>query len=74
MHHLAGVDAQGRVALCTVLAPTEWNFHPDGPLVHPLPGLRVGSGEAATRRLRCLVGLFDPCVACTLDLREGADA
>ena len=74
MHHLAAVDAQDRVAVCAVLAPTEWNFHPDGPLVHALPGLRLGSGEAAARRLRCLVALFDPCVSCTLDLREDGNA
>ncbi len=74
MHHLAAVDAQDRVTGCAVLAPTEWNFHPDGPLVHALPGLRVGAGAAAEARLRWLVGLFDPCVGCSLTLREGADA
>ena len=37
--------------------------------VHALPGLRVGSGGAAAARIRWLVGLFDPCVGCTLDLR-----
>lgn len=74
MHHLVALDAQDRVASCAVLAPTEWNFHPDGPLVHALTGLRAGTGAAAAARIRWLVGLFDPCVACTLDVREGADA
>lgn len=70
MHHLVALDARDRVADCAVLAPTEWNFHPDGPLAHALPGLSVGSGTAAAARLRWLVGLFDPCVACTLEVRE----
>lgn len=74
LHHLVAVDAQGRVARCAVLAPTEWNFHPEGPLVHALTGLPVGTGAAAEERIRWLVGLFDPCVACTLDVMEGADA
>lgn len=74
MHHLVAVDAQDRVTRCAVLAPTEWNFHPDGPLVHALRGLRVGSGAAAAARIRWLVGLFDPCVPCALALRESADA
>ncbi|XYJ92258.1 hypothetical protein AEMCBJ_32520 (plasmid) [Cupriavidus necator] len=28
--------AQARVAACRVLAPTEWNFHPDGSLARAL--------------------------------------
>ncbi len=74
LYHVTAVDTQGRVARFVVLAPTEWNFHPDGPLVHALPGLRLGTGTAAEERIRWLVGLFDPCVAYTLDLTEGADA
>ena len=72
MHHLISLDAQDRVAGCVVLAPTEWNFHPDGPFVHALRGLRAGAGAAA--RIRWLIGLFDPCVACALDLQETAHA
>jgi hypothetical protein len=74
MHHLAAVDAGDRVTGYAVLAPTEWNFHPDGPLIHALRGRRVGSGAAAEARIRWLVGLFDPCVACALELREAAYA
>ena len=74
MHHLVAVDAHDRVASCAVLAPTEWNFHPDGPFVRRLPGLHVGTGGAAAARIRWLIGLFDPCVACAVNLTEGADA
>lgn len=74
MHHLMAVDRQDRVAGCAVLAPTEWNFHPDGPLVHALLGLRTGGGAAAEARIRWLIGLFDPCVGCALEVQEGGDA
>lgn len=74
MHYLVALDAHSRVTGCVVLAPTEWNFHPDGPLVHALLGLRVGRGAAAERRIRWLIALFDPCVACTLDLTERVNA
>ncbi len=74
MHQLIAVDAEDRVARCHVLAPTEWNFHPEGPFIHALRGLQIGAGGMAEDRIRWLVGLFDPCVGCTLDLREIADA
>lgn len=74
MHYLVAVDAQDRVTRCVVLAPTEWNFHPEGPFMHALRGLHIGGAASAETRIRWLVGLFDPCVACTLDLREVADA
>jgi Ni,Fe-hydrogenase III large subunit len=70
MHYLLAVDTRDRLARCAVLAPTEWNFHPDGPLVRALTDLRAGAGVAAEVRIRWLVGLFDPCVACTIELTE----
>jgi hypothetical protein len=32
-----------------VLAPTEWNFHPNGPLVQALTGARVTPDTIAQR-------------------------
>ena len=48
------------VAACQVLAPTEWNFHPQGVLAGALRRLPPGphARDAATR----LAVAFDPCV------------
>jgi hypothetical protein len=54
----------GRVRLYRILAPTEWNFHPDGPLVRDLVGRPV-LGDAK-RMAQALVLAFDPCVACAV--------
>jgi hypothetical protein len=75
LHQLTGIDNETkRMTLCATAAPTEWNFHPDGPFVHALCGLRVGDGVAAEDRIRVLIGLFDPCVGCRVEMRNHADA
>ena len=45
-----------------VLAPTEWNFHPEGALAHALAALDPLDVAAA----RTLAAAFDPCVAFTI--------
>jgi hypothetical protein len=56
-----------RVADYRVLAPTEWNFHPQGTLAQ---ALRAGQLDAAQARLATLA--LDPCVGFDLiDEREG---
>jgi hypothetical protein len=54
------------------LAPTEWNFHPAGPLVRALTGFRPGPDPVAaiTRR----AAAFDPCVALRVSVESTADA
>jgi Ni,Fe-hydrogenase III large subunit len=74
VHHLCSVDAEDRIAAYAVLAPTEWNFHPDGALIHALIGLDAGEAVAAEARIRRLVDLFDPCIPCALKLREAVHA
>jgi hypothetical protein len=54
--------SDGRVRRYRILAPTEWNFHPDGPLVRDLVGRPV-HGDAV-RMAQALVLAFDPCVGC----------
>lgn len=57
---LQRAGAHWRVAACDVLAPTEWHFHPAGPVAELLARLpRRGSDAAA----RLLAAAFDPCVA-----------
>lgn len=51
----------GRVKSYRILAPTEWNFHPAGPLAAGLMGA-AAEGDLE-RRARLLVHALDPCVA-----------
>lgn len=60
--HWVQVDADGGVQDYRVLAPTEWNFHPDGTLAQALAGLSASDSNAA----RALAAAFDPCVSCTV--------
>jgi Ni,Fe-hydrogenase I large subunit len=54
----------GRVRRYQILAPTEWNFHPEGPLVQGLVGAKAGDG--LDWRARALVAALDPCVECSI--------
>ena len=60
--HWVQLDPQGRVEDYRVLAPTEWNFHPDGALAHALAALP----EQDTISAWCLAAAFDPCVDCSV--------
>jgi hypothetical protein len=55
--------AEGRVSAYRILAPTEWNFHPEGPLARGLVGARVGRrGGTVRQAIELLVMALDPCV------------
>ncbi|OAN47919.1 nickel-dependent hydrogenase large subunit [Magnetospirillum moscoviense] len=58
--------AEGRVSLYRILAPTEWNFHPAGPLARGLTGIRADGDLAA--RAGLLVAALDPCVTCQVSV------
>lgn len=49
------------VAACQVLAPTEWNFHPEGAAAQALAGLPSDAPDLAPR-VRLLMAALDPCV------------
>ncbi|MGS5090059.1 hypothetical protein ACVC7V_26555 [Hydrogenophaga sp. A37] len=56
-------DAPARVAAYRVLAPTEWNFHPQGVVAQHIAALDAGQpAEDTERRVRLLMAAFDPCV------------
>ncbi len=61
--HRAEVQ-EGNVTRYQILAPTEWNFRPDGALARGLIG-RPGGDDPAWRA-RLLVTALDPCVAFSL--------
>ncbi|TAH68208.1 MAG: hydrogenase [Rhodopseudomonas palustris] len=74
LHHLVALDPHGRVSRLEMLAPTEWNFHPQGALCRALRALQLRSDGADQERIERLVAAFDPCVAFSVKLTEAADA
>ena len=64
--HWVQLDLQHRVQDYRVLAPTEWNFHPDGALAQALTQLHPADAAAAS----CLTSAYDPCVQCSVNLQE----
>jgi len=58
--------AEGRIAEYRIVAPTEWNFHPDGPLTRGLTG--VPAGPTLPDDAGLLIAAIDPCVAFSLDI------
>jgi len=59
---LDGRDAGARIEACRVLAPTEWNFHPEGAIALALASM-PGQPEPVQRRcIRALMAAYDPCV------------
>ena len=58
----------GRVTRYVIVAPTEWNFHPQGPLAQAA-GWPAASGEAMQRRrIERMVLALDPCVPWEVEL------
>jgi Ni,Fe-hydrogenase III large subunit len=60
--HWVQVDAEGLVRDYRVLAPTEWNFHPQGALAYTVAALPNNAVSTA----RTLAAAYDPCVPCTV--------
>jgi hypothetical protein len=65
--HTVRLEA-GLVADYRILAPTEWNFHPRGPLHQGLSGLGPESECDLEAQARLIAQSLDPCVALSLDL------
>jgi Ni,Fe-hydrogenase I large subunit len=62
------VVRDGRVWDYRILAPTEWNFHPDGALAHGLRGCVAPAAAHARLRAQRLAQSLDPCVALTVEV------
>ena len=61
---------QGRVYDYRIVAPTEWNFHPEGVVASSLLALRAGNGECLRKQANWLIQAVDPCVQYELMLTE----
>lgn len=64
--HWVQLDGQQRVQDYRVLAPTEWNFHPDGALAQVVSQLERNDIGAAN----CLATAYDPCVEYRIHSQE----
>ena len=60
--HWVQLDSAGAVQDYRVLAPTEWNFHPQGALARAVAAL----SPVAAATARTLAAAYDPCVPCTV--------
>jgi hypothetical protein len=60
--------AQGRVADYRIVAPTEWNFHPTGPLAQALSNLKADDDVLARAQILCQS--LDPCVAFDVEMNH----
>ena len=69
--HLAALDG-GKVSRYRIVAPTEWNFHPDGAFARGLAGAAARDENEAGRAAALLAHALDPCVA--YDVRVGSPA
>lgn len=58
----------GRVVDWRAVAPTEWNFHPDGPLARALIGMTAAAD--LTMQAERLVCALDPCVPWRVEVIE----
>ena len=72
LHYWLRLNRHGTVRDARSLAPTEWHFHPSGPLPRALAGSRPEGDPAAA--ITRVAAAFDPCVAFHVTVREAADA
>jgi len=61
---------RGLVTDYRIVAPTEWNFHPQGPLPQALTGLGAADHARLQRDARVVVQSLDPCVACRVEIAD----
>ncbi len=59
-----------RVTGYGIVAPTEWNFQPGGPLERSLVGLDARDADALQRDCALVVQSLDPCVACSVEVSD----
>lgn len=78
IHHLRLAPRRGGgmplVADYLVVAPTEWNFHPQGAFAREALAGPPAAAAAMQRRLRALALALDPCVAVSWTFEESGDA
>jgi len=64
--------ADGRIRDYRVVAPTEWNFHPQGALFRGIVGSEAGDEPALVARTSLAVHALDPCVGFRIEVVQDA--
>ena len=59
-----------RIARLRILAPTEWNFHPEGAAARALASLRGDDRNTTQIQANLLIHAIDPCVGYELGWKE----
>jgi coenzyme F420-reducing hydrogenase alpha subunit len=67
--HEAKIEGD-RIAAYRIVAPTEWNFHPDGALVADLNGVAARTIEEIHRLASLAIQSLDPCVRFEVRVRH----
>ncbi len=65
---------EGRAVAWRIVAPTEWNFQPEGALVVGLQGMRARGLHDLQRNTELLVTALDPCVGFDITVRGDGNA
>jgi len=68
--HRVVLDKQGVIADYSLVAPTEWNFHPNGACAMGLSAMAATSQEEARKQAELLVHSLDPCVAYEIEVHH----
>jgi hypothetical protein len=68
MHHVRLAAEQ--VAEYEIVAPTEWNFHPDGAFAQDMRGLKVRDAERLQQLAHIAALSLDPCVEYEIEVRN----
>ena len=58
LYYFAVVQGDGRLRDARVVAPTEWNFHPDGPFARALVGFRPEGDAVPALFIPLLIQLY----------------
>lgn len=61
--HRVVLDKHGTIEDYCLVAPTEWNFHPEGAVLHGLAGAHATTAAQARQHAELLAHSLDPCVA-----------
>jgi hypothetical protein len=67
--HYVRIEAE-RVAEYLTVAPTEWNFHPQGALANGLTGLKENDAERLMETVKHFVLSLDPCVEYEIEINS----
>jgi Ni,Fe-hydrogenase I large subunit len=59
-----------RAATYRIVAPTEWNFHPEGAMAAALVGSPAPDPGTLTLRAVRIAHSLDPCVACRVEIDD----